>query len=889
MEVTSDVSSVATIWPAVATYKTPVQNSNRRIVVIRGRRASQAGENGQLSWVLTRILKPLFALRLEATRRDFLPLTRSHSPPPGPRVTQAFTLARSQQSTEKQAMEPPTSKSSRTTSFTAFRVPAAATAFPDGPPSMSLSDRDTSSSSSPAFTGLTASLGALDVALRKSHTPARPVPAGVYLRSQSTKHGDVMTPPTPKGSRTSTGSTSFTVFQVPAAASTVPDTLPTVSLGDRGTSSSSTSSISGLNISLASLDDALQTHTGRGHRGSFTTTSTRFPVVGVTNSNSSGSGSSEARGGISWMRTGRVIRVKDSGASFRFPLEPDHLPRVQPTPEQIAVLKTRALALAEQSVASTYLWMENPTLSPELKKQSWKVHLEKKNCVIYRQRGSDTSRKAIVRAKLESSLEELAYAFNSDTTDDLRTANAHCYQGTFLDAAVLHVDESASFEDPFRFVGIKWFAFQSLVDSVYSVRDALMFEYTQTFIDARGQKVLVRVSQSVNLADVNGSEHPFGFIRSDATYVYLFRSVGPGSGAVDASLLVTLQFESRTTPAWLANKIVSGLGPTMMRLATCADAKYIVKNRLLTTKAWVPNSERPSCSMCFKSFNLLRSRHHCRTCAEVMCSTCTMELTLLTSRLPAALQPETGANIITSAEKFCLKCINQQRQERRHALVTLRSAAQSARAAAAMAFAASNDYRDSDAAVLDAGRESLSDADAMQYYGWGGIGPPQLSRKPSQLDDDARFVSGRATAPGTDWPRGRPHSYGSAFERRRQGSDASASSGYSDGSSSSVESRWERREKETSTSGLVLLEEASEADVVSVTPIPTSFVKMEESIAAQQALLRNMIREGQKIMQHTHQQQYYSGRPPPAPPSIAIESRPQLLALPPSSMIVDID
>ncbi|TYZ64517.1 hypothetical protein PybrP1_006033 [[Pythium] brassicae (nom. inval.)] len=613
------------------------------------------------------------------------------------------------------------------------------------------------------------------------------------------------------------GGSSFTVFQVPAAATAVPDAArqqqqyqhPMVSFGEwGGGGASSSSSTSSLNASLASLDDALYTHSGRSQRGSIST-STRFPTVG----NSSGTGS-EVRGGISWMRSGRVIRVKDSGESFRFPLEDDHLPRVRPTPEQYAVLKKRAHALAEQSVNSSYLWMENPTLSPELKKQAWKVHVEKKNCVTYRQRGSDRkhalSRRAI-----------------------------------------------------------------SLVDAVFSVRDVLMFEYTRTLTDARGQKVLVRVSQSVSAQDVNGTERNFGFLRGHATYVYLFRSMGPGSGAVDASLLATLQFAGNSTPAWLANKIVSGFGPAVLRLTTCADAKYVVKSRLLTSKTWVPNNERPACSVCFKSFNLLRSRHHCRICAEVMCSACTMELTLLTSRLPAALQPDTGANLITSTEKFCLKCINQHRQERCSALVSMR-AAQSARSTAAASFDhLGSDVRDSDVA-LGAPRRSLSDAGSVgsiNYYGWGSMAAP------SQRDDDARYGASVGSSYSSDGARGRPNSYSSSYERRRQGSDASASSGYSDGSSSS-ESRWE---KETG-GGLVLLEEAVE-DVVSVAPIPTTFVKMEESIAAQQVLLRNMMREGQKIMQHTQQQQQQ--RPYRPPPSAAIEGRPKLLALPPPSMTVD--
>ena len=85
---------------------------------------------------------------------------------------------------------------------------------------------------------------------------------------------------------------------------------------------------------------------------------------------------------------------------------------------------------------------------------------------------------------------------------------------------------------------------------------------------------------------------------------------------------------------------------------------------------------------------------------------------------------------------------------------------------------------------------------------------------------------------------------------------------------------------------VVLLEEPSE--VLHVTPLPTSFTKMEEQIAAQQALLRSMFIEGKKIMEqqqgysrqvHPAQDQRYGSQRQP-PKSLGDKDR---LALPPSS------
>uniref|UniRef100_K3WAH0 FYVE-type domain-containing protein n=1 Tax=Globisporangium ultimum (strain ATCC 200006 / CBS 805.95 / DAOM BR144) TaxID=431595 RepID=K3WAH0_GLOUD len=472
-----------------------------------------------------------------------------------------------------------------------------------------------------------------------------------------------------------TGTTSFTVFQVPSAAAMasaapLPPAGPAANAYDSSSIASTVSSgasfdgmsgfsergnganagAGGVADVFVPMDNAYYTNSARGHRNSFAA----MNRVGVP-ATAPSTQSSDARGGVGWMRTGRIIRVKDTGESFRFPLEDDLLPRITLTPEQYEVLKQRAIKLAEQSINSSHLWMENPTLSPQLKNQSWKVHLEKKNCVIYRQKDNDTkktaaSRNALVRAKLDCTLDELTYALNCDNTDDQRILMAHLYQEGFLDAAVLHVAETATFEDPFQFLGVKWFAFQSSVDSMFSVRDSLVVEFCKTFRDPSGQKILARITQSINMNDYKGVERSFGFARSSSTRVDLFRSLGPGSGKVDASLSSAMQFGSKTTPSWVANRVVSALHNLVININTCADAKYIVKSRLITNKAWVPNNERPACSVCFKSFNLLRSRHHCRVCAEIMCTSCTMELSVLSSKLPPSMRPETGTNMIISSE-----------------------------------------------------------------------------------------------------------------------------------------------------------------------------------------------------------------------------------------------
>jgi hypothetical protein len=133
-------------------------------------------------------------------------------------------------------------------------------------------------------------------------------------------------------------------------------------------------------------------------------------------------------------------------------------------------------------------------------------------------------------------------------------------------------------------------------------------------------------------------------------------------------------------------------------------------------------------------------------------------------------------------------------------------------------------------------------------------------------------------------------------DRRRHNSDASGGStsvsSQSDRGSNSVSDIHTRKAERDliGDDAVVLLEESDE--VQNITPLPTSFTKMEEQIAAQQALLRSMFIEGKKIME---QQQTYGGQVHPAQqqryinqmqPPESVEDK-AALALPPSSASIE--
>ncbi|KAF0687749.1 Aste57867_20533 [Aphanomyces stellatus] len=51
---------------------------------------------------------------------------------------------------------------------------------------------------------------------------------------------------------------------------------------------------------------------------------------------------------------------------------------------------------------------------------------------------------------------------------------------------------------------------------------------------------------------------------------------------------------------------------------------------LCDENAWVPDQDRDACVRCMSSFNVVRRKHHCRLCGEIICGSCSRLVSLRT-------------------------------------------------------------------------------------------------------------------------------------------------------------------------------------------------------------------------------------------------------------------
>ncbi|GAB9475756.1 1-phosphatidylinositol 3-phosphate 5-kinase [Globisporangium polare] len=360
--------------------------------------------------------------------------------------------------------------------------------------------------------------------------------------------------------------------------------------------------------------------------------------------------------------------------------------------------------------------------------KDWKPHMTKSNLSVYRLRsgpGSDQSistyRPFVATGRMPGiTLQDIEYGLYAETTPDERAINAFWFSDYFLDAAVLATFESHTEEDPFHFFGMKWMLTGSIGGvKIMSPRDNAFMQYQKTLINEHGEKILVKVVESVpeSVIPFIPDQGDLHFVRSELSIIYLYR-YDAKSKEVQVFCEGKIDPAGRTPP-WMANINLSLFSPLIVQLDFIADAKYITKHGLMfphekspagqstialsvstnlpspmassradsktsqLTASWVPNHQRKACYVCFKSFGILkRHRHHCRMCGEVMCGRCMITLPLVAppqfdadkdENFPLLNQPSRkklddtnphGFPVVNSF-KFCKKCMFAIRQERR--------------------------------------------------------------------------------------------------------------------------------------------------------------------------------------------------------------------------------
>ncbi|GMG14705.1 unnamed protein product [Phytophthora fragariaefolia] len=230
------------------------------------------------------------------------------------------------------------------------------------------------------------------------------------------------------------------------------------------------------------------------------------------------------------------------------------------------------------------------------------------------------------------------------------------------DARILATIRKPTHDDPFQFLGIKWFAKErpAVLSSIMQQRDYLVMEATGLTKDSKGERVGYYLMHSVSLPGVPELTD-LGIIRAKLSLCFIDRRKGTGE--------VEKYCRNYSDPGGkILDRVAAAVGAeSMISASKVVDYAYVKKLTWLMKEKGAPPRDsnrsgllRPKrCETCFKNFNkfaLSGVSSSCAICRRVICAKCSVikKMTVDVSNTGAVRQ---------CSLRFCLNCLMEAKEQ----------------------------------------------------------------------------------------------------------------------------------------------------------------------------------------------------------------------------------
>ncbi len=280
----------------------------------------------------------------------------------------------------------------------------------------------------------------------------------------------------------------------------------------------------------------------------------------------------------------------------------------------------------EASYQSERVEIEN-TISEAVDLTVWSLEAKKDNTAVYAHCKNNEKLSFSVRSvsRVTGNVVNVVECLRSLDSNSFRTFTKMMHSKVFLDSEVLHIHQRNNREA--ESLAIKWTAFTT-GKALAKPKEFCFREYCTIL---RNHRTYGTVGV-VRYGSYDGPGARFGIrARSDTFSKTMFEKcsfvVLPTQE--EGILTVTMTMSMRKPHG--NDTVSSGVKALSLRLAQ--DLSYLQKtvmhamfqpSTLATKKEWVSDHDRTNCSLCVQTFGMLKRKHHCRVCGEVVCSTCTV-------------------------------------------------------------------------------------------------------------------------------------------------------------------------------------------------------------------------------------------------------------------------
>ena len=223
---------------------------------------------------------------------------------------------------------------------------------------------------------------------------------------------------------------------------------------------------------------------------------------------------------------------------------------------------------------------------------------------------------------IQATFDEVMNVLITEDTKTFRHVEACANEVEFMDGMVVHVLRERTAEHPNRFSCIKWHCLKSLSPSIAKHRDFVYVEAVDEFIDKEGQRIGYRLSKSVQLSELGSLEESHQLIRAKAFNLHTFKQIVSGEGEVIELMSMSIGDHKGRLPSWLLTKMADVAGQRGANIRRYIDSQRLSLLKFTRPEKWVQVNDRSNCAICTRGFSLVRKKHNCRSCGEVICSQC---------------------------------------------------------------------------------------------------------------------------------------------------------------------------------------------------------------------------------------------------------------------------
>ena len=236
---------------------------------------------------------------------------------------------------------------------------------------------------------------------------------------------------------------------------------------------------------------------------------------------------------------------------------------------------------------------------------------------------------------VQGTFDEVANEMITETTMDFKTTSINCHGPDFLDGEVLHVLRERTPEEPNRFACLKWQVTKSLSPTKAQNRDYLYVEIVDEFITDDGQRIGYCFSRSISLDDENARLKNRQLIRGIKYSLHTFKAIIAGGAngkeeRIELSTMAITDYKGeKPLETSLLNRMSEASALSGARIRALMISRRLGYLRFTSRKNHVEKKERSMCNVCSKGFSIMRHKHNCRGCGEVICSSCSNDHEIL--------------------------------------------------------------------------------------------------------------------------------------------------------------------------------------------------------------------------------------------------------------------